>query len=222
MREILTVLGGLLIGIFLTLGMIYLLVTLLFMVIRQMFVKMHEAEPKMRKLGEYIQRQQEQGIDLQELQNDSEYQALTADIQASLNPSNFLPGIVKTLLPRKWKESARLPQAIAYVNEAVPQIVANWAPEELLKRASPKFQSTAAVVTLAQNFEGFAARLGALQTYKGIKYFVQEQDNRVSRWNFVVEADFEQGGATITGQVFWKSQHIWFDSFYVSTFIDDI
>jgi hypothetical protein len=222
MREILTVLGGLLIGILLTLGIIFLLTAFIFAVIKQMFVKMHEAEPKMRKLGEYIQRKQEQGIDLQELQNDSEYLALTADIQASLNPSNFLPKIVKTLLPRKWKESARLPQAIAYVNESLPQILAQWEPQELLKRASPKFLTTSSATTLAKNFESFAHRLGELQTYKGIKYFVQEQDQRGSRWNFVVEADFEQGGATITGQVFWKSHQILFDSFYVSTFTEDV
>ncbi|MBW4552433.1 MAG: hypothetical protein KME35_15190 [Aphanocapsa sp. GSE-SYN-MK-11-07L] len=221
MREILTVLGGLLIGILLTLGTIYLFFMLCFFALRQMMVKMHETEPKMRKLGEYVQRKQDQGIDLNEIQNDSEFMALTADIQASLNPVNFIPGTIRKFLPRKWKDAARLPQAIAYINEAVPKIVSDWNPLELVHRSTPKLRAANQPGHLEQNFAVFADRLGELQAYNGIKYFVQEQNTHPTRWNFVIEADFAKGAATITGQILWKGERLFFDSFYVSTFTAD-
>jgi hypothetical protein len=218
MRETLTVLGGLLIGILLTLGTIYLFFMLCFLALKQMMVKMHETEPKMRKLGDYVQRKQDQGIDLNELQDDSEFIALTADIQASLSPVNFIPGVIQKFLPRKWKDAARLPQAIAYINEAVPKIVGDWDALELLHRSTPKLRAANQPDHLEQNFATFAERLGELESYNGIKYFVQEQNARPTRWNFVIEADFEKGAATITGQVLWKGERIFFDGFYVSTF----
>jgi hypothetical protein len=91
-------------------------------------------------------------------------------------------------------------QAQAYVDEAVPRIVAEWSADELQRRASPEFLHATKPDDLRSLFVLFA-KLGPLIQYGGAKgqatiYASAGAGKRVTA-SYVAQATFKNGAATI-------------------------
>jgi hypothetical protein len=108
----------------------------------------------------------------------------------------------------------------AYVDEAIPAIVTNWSPDELVKRESKAFQKATNDEQLVKLFSAFR-RLGALKEYKGCKgdanmNYTTESGSVVTA-TYLGHATFDNGDAEIKvvlvqqdGQ--WKIQGFRIDS----------
>ena len=91
-------------------------------------------------------------------------------------------------------------QAQAYVDDAVPRIVAEWSADELQRRASPEFLHATKPDDLRSLFVLFA-KLGPLIQYGGAKgqatiYASAGGGKRVTA-SYVTQATFKNGAATI-------------------------
>jgi hypothetical protein len=89
----------------------------------------------------------------------------------------------------------------AYVDEAVPAIVARWSKEQLAMRAAAQFRAAASDQQLTQVFAKFS-QLGALKTYDGSKgeshTSLTPQQGKVVTAAYLANATFEKGPAQIS------------------------
>lgn len=88
----------------------------------------------------------------------------------------------------------------AYVDRAVPQIVASWDPKELLNRASPELLKVAPAEKVEVMFKMFSEKLGKYKEYKGSKgdsLVNITPQGKVVTAAYMTQATFEEGDATI-------------------------
>ena len=219
MKTVLSVLLGLLLGIVLILGLLYFTVMAFCSALRVNVLRIQESTPKIRKLHELVEQKTREGLNPEDLQKDSELRSLQSEIYATFSPHNFVPSFLRTFMPRSWKQAWRQSESFSYINDVIPRIIANWSVEEFLRRCTIKFMGSAQRGSLEQSFDNFLKRFGKLTDYRGVKYYDLDdstQSKKANRWNFVVEAEFERGVATITGQVLLKGNKFLIDNFYIS------
>ena len=219
MKTVLLVLLGLLLGVVLILGLLYLTVMAFCSALRVNVLRMQESTPKIRKLHELVEQKTKEGLNPEDLQQDSELRSLQSEIYATFSPHNFVPSFLRAFMPKSWKQAWRYSESFSYINDAIPRIVTNWSVEEFLRRCTIKFMGSAQRSSLEQSFENFLKRFGKLTDYRGVKYYDMDDSissRKSSRWNFVIEAEFERGTATITGQVLLKGNKFLIDNFYIS------
>ena len=185
-------------------------------------LRMQESTPKIRKLNELVERKTKEGLNPEDLQKDSELRSLQAEIYTTFSPHNFVPSFFRAFMPRSWKQAWQYSESFSYINTAIPKIVSNWKIEEFLSRCTIKYMGSTQRDSLEESFDNFMNRFGSLTDYRGVKYYDLDDSERLDkskslkRWNFVVEAEFERGVATITGQVLLKGNKFLIDNFYIS------
>jgi hypothetical protein len=88
----------------------------------------------------------------------------------------------------------------AYVDEAVPRIIANWSVDELLSRGAPRIRDTVDLEQLRAVF-GRLSALGPMVSYDGAKgtsrMAFTPADGRVVGAVYLARATFEKGRAEI-------------------------
>lgn len=89
----------------------------------------------------------------------------------------------------------------AYVDSAIPAIVATWSEKELLDRASPELKKAATIEEVDRLFRWFSS-LGRLQKYEGAQgqslMSATTQNGKMISAQYTAKATFEKGEATIT------------------------
>lgn len=117
-----------------------------------------------------------------------------------------------------------------YVQTTVPQIVANWNADEVLKRAAPVFKTPSIREGLPQVFQTFS-QLGALRSLGKPKGVVTFADYRLSVgdhdmpmpprllkpvWaRYTVDATFDAGSATVMMDLLWRDDRWQIIGFYI-------
>ncbi len=99
----------------------------------------------------------------------------------------------------KASERARK-SATAYVDTNVPEIVKDWNPGELMKRAAPELLNATSRQQLAEMFRSLSVRLGSLKEYRGSTGDVRMTDSpggKVVTGTYRASAVFEKGPAEI-------------------------
>lgn len=97
--------------------------------------------------------------------------------------------------------------AIAYLDDVLPRIIANWSKEELMKQASPRLREF-----LKQQPKFFTEldklnKLGQLRNYRGAEGYVRtiETSNRgrVTLGYYKAFADYDKASVTLTVKLIW-------------------
>lgn len=117
-----------------------------------------------------------------------------------------------------------------YVQTTVPQIVAHWNADEVLKRAAPEFKTPSIREGLPMIFQTFS-QLGALKSLGKPKGRVTFADYRLSVgdenvpmppelrkpvWaRYTADAVFEGGSASVMMDLLWRNEHWEIIGFYI-------
>ena len=106
----------------------------------------------------------------------------------------------------------------AYVDAAVPAIIAHWSKEALLDRATPELRAAVTPDQIAALFDKFS-RLGALVEYEGATgdsnmSFVVGRGGRISA-AYEAKAKYEDGEATLRVVVVKRDGKWWIQNFHV-------
>jgi len=159
---------------------------------------------------------QPQPVETQSWHKDSEYLALKADIQAESQAYQRIPTFLRGFMPKAWKKAWQYSESLTYVNDSIPKILGNWDSREFSRQCTPTLLKSTQKDSLDQSFADLLGRCGRMTDYQGIKYFSLDNLRGDSVWQFVAQADFENGWTIITGRVIWRGQRCWFDNFSVS------
>ena len=103
------------------------------------------------------------------------------------------------------KQFELMEDGIKYVNDSVPQILANWDCRELVTRATPKFLDSLEPGEPEGSFESHLDNLGKLKVYKGLR--------QVKDGIYLAEASFDKGLAQIKVQLF-KEDDKWLINYF--------
>lgn len=220
------VLAGLLLGIVGTVAILYAFLVVLILPNRDSIstVQQHSFQPKhltaeVRELSDLqalMEVKQPQPAKVRSWQNNSDYLALKADMQAESQTYRRIPVFLRSFMPKSWKKAWQYSESLTYVNDSIPKIIANWDSRELSRQCTPTLLKSTQKDSLDQSFANLLGRCGRMTAYQGIKYFGLDHLRGGSGWEFVAQADFENGWAIITGRVIWQGQRCWFDHFSIS------
>jgi hypothetical protein len=101
----------------------------------------------------------------------------------------------------------------AYVDEAIPKIVAAWSADEMLHRAAPQMLQSVTEAQLRELFARFAAKLGPLVSYAGSKgqslVSIMLNSGRVVSAEYTAHVVFEHGLADIKALLFQGPDERW-------------
>lgn len=228
------VLAGLLLGIFATVAILYAFLVVLVLpnresisTFQQHSFQQHSSQPQrltteVRELSDLqalMEIRQPQPVEAQSWHQDSEYLALKADIQAESQAYQRIPTFLRGFMPKPWKKAWQYSESLTYVNDSIPKILGNWDSREFSRQCTPTLLKSTQKDSLDQSFADLLGRCGQMTAYQGIKYFGLDNLRGDSVWQFVAQADFENGWAIITGRVIWQGQRCWFDHFSISNAI---
>ena len=108
-----------------------------------------------------------------------------------------------------------------YVDQTVPLIVGRWDVEEFMKRASSAFLNVTPRPEVDRLFRVLAERLGSLKACKGSHgssfMSVTIFNGKQLTGNYMADADFVKGPATIRIRIVWHDPDWQFLGFYVNS-----
>lgn len=220
------VLAGLLLGIVLTLAILYIFLVVLVLPNRESFsaVQKQSFQPQrfkseFRELSELqtlMELKQPQPVEAHAWHNNTEYLALKADLQGESPAYQHVPGFLRGFMPKAWKKAWQYSESLSYINDAIPKIISNWDSREFSRQCTPTLLELTQHYGLDKSFADLLGRCGKMTAYQGIKYFGLDHLQDGSGWRFVAQADFEHSWAIITGRVIWQGQRCRFDHFSIS------
>lgn len=220
------VLAGLLLGIVLTLAILYTFLVVLVLPSRESFspIQQHSFQPaqfktEFRELSELqalMELKQPQPVEAHSWHNNTEYLALKADLQSESPAYRRVPVFLRGFMPKSWKKAWQYSESLSYVNDSIPKIISNWDSREFSRQCTPTLLKSTQRHGLDQSFSDLLGRCGKMTAYQGIKYFGLDHLQEGSGWQFVAQADFEHGWAIITGRVIWQGQRCRLDHFSIS------
>jgi hypothetical protein len=226
MEAILMVLGGLLLGIILSMAILYFFLVILVLPTRESIFNLYQPSltpkpitpklPELRDLQLLMEHRQPQPIEARSWDDQAKYLALRADIQADSQPYWRIPSFLRGFMPKSWKEAWQYHESLTYIDDSIPKIISNWDTQEFSRRCTPTLLQSTQREALEQNFADLLGRCGKMTAYQGIRYFGLDNPQENSGWQFVVQADFEHGWAIITGRVIWQGQRCLLDHFSIS------
>lgn len=220
------VLAGLLLGIVLSVAILYVSLVVLILPNRESFLELRQRSfapqrltTELRELSDLqalMEIRQPQLVEAGPWHDDTEYLALKADIQSDSHAYRRVPGFLRGFMPESWKKAWQYSESLTYVNDSIPKIISNWDSREFSRQCTPTLLKSTPRSSLEKSFADMLGRCGKMTTYQGIKYFGLDHPQNGSGWQFVAQADFEHGWAIITGRVIWEGQRCRLDHFSIS------
>ena len=220
------VLAGLLLGIILTVAILYFFLVVLVLPTRAPRLDLQQRSfaqqrftSELRELSDLqalMERKQSQTVVANSWSDNSDFLALRADIQSDSQAYRHIPSFLRVFMPKSWKKAWQYSESLTYVNDSIPKILSNWDSHEFSRQCTPKLLKSTQQDSLDQTFAEMLGRCGTMTAYQGIKYFGLDSPQEGSGWQFVAQADFEHGWAIITGRVIWQGQRCRLDHFSIS------
>lgn len=220
------VLAGLLLGIVLTVAILFVFLVVLILPNRDslLSLRQHAHKPQRLKtefrelndLQALMELKQPQPVEARSWHNNAEYLALKADIQSESHAYRHVPSFLRGFMPKSWQKAWQYSESLTYINNSIPKIISNWDSREFSRQCTSTLLKSTQRDSLDKSFADLLGRCGRMTAYQGIKYFGLANLQEGAGWQFVAQADFEHGWAIITGRVIWQGQRCRFDHFSIS------